>query len=809
MNRYVCVHGHFYQPPRENPWLEEIETQDSAYPYHDWNERVNAECYAPNTASRILDDKGHILNIINNYSLMSFNFGPTLLSWMEKLQPEAYQAILEADQLSQKKFFGHGAALAQAYSHMIMPLANPADKRTQVIWGIKDFEFRFKRKPEGMWLPETAVDVTTLEILADQGITFTILSPYQAKRARRLGSMDWYDAANGRVDPQKSYLCRLPSGKSIVLLFYDGPISRDVAFSDVLTNGGNFARRLLGAFPEGNNEKRLVNIATDGETYGHHHRFGNMALSYCLYTIEKEKPTGITIYAEFLANNPPQDEVEVFENSSWSCAHGVERWRSDCGCCIGGNPAWNQKWRAPLRETLDWLRDKLMPLYEREMKIFCPDPWGVRDEYIVVILDRSRDNVDVFLNRFAVKDLSSAEKVRMLKLLEMQRHAMLMFTSCGWFFDDIAGIESTQIIQYAARAIQLAKEINGIDLEPEFLKRLENAPGNTLEYKNGALVYQKKIKPDIVDLLGVGAHYAISSLFEDFPEAEQIYCYTIYAKEYQVFKSGKQRLAMGQALIRSETTWEEYAIDFAVLHFGDYNINGGVRPHQVTEGTFAALKDQLKEKFQRNNIPEVIQLMNEHFGEHNYSLWDLFKNEQGKILNEVFNSTLESIETHLRGIYEYYYPLMQVRPDFRFPLPKALSMTVEFIINRDMVTVMEGEPLDLEQLEKLVREMKRWSFTRDKESLAFVAGKRIDQLMAEFVKNVQDFVLLRTVCEFLRVLEPLALPLNFWRSQNIYFSVLKSVYPKMKRKADDGDQMMHKWMVYFDSLGKFLKVKHG
>ncbi|MFW6150924.1 MAG: DUF3536 domain-containing protein, partial [Chloroflexota bacterium] len=382
MERYVCVHGHFYQPPRENPWLEAVELQDSAYPYHDWNERITAECYAANGVSRILDAEGRITQIVNNYESISFNFGPALLAWMEGHAPEAYRRILEADRASQERFSGHGSALAQCYNHMIMPLANDRDKHTQVLWGIRDFERRFGRKPEGMWLPETAVDLRTLEVLAELGVRFTLLAPRQAKRVREAGAEEWEDVSGGQVDPKTAYTVRLPSGRSLQVLFYDGPVSRAVAFEGLLSDGERFARRLMDAFGQSEEGAQIGHIATDGESYGHHHRYGDMALAYALHTIEREGLARISNYGEYLEKNPPTHEVEIVENSSWSCVHGIERWRSDCGCSTGGHPGWKQAWREPLRQALDWLRDEMASGYEEEAGRLLKDPWHARDEYI-------------------------------------------------------------------------------------------------------------------------------------------------------------------------------------------------------------------------------------------------------------------------------------------------------------------------------------------------------------------------------------------------------------------------------------------
>ncbi len=398
MEKYVCIHGHFYQPPRENPWLEEVELQDSAKPYHDWNDRITAECYGPNAASRLLDEQRKIMDIVNNYSKMSFNFGPTLLSWLEDQRPDVYEHLLEADKESMKHFGGHGAAMAQCYNHMIMPLANRRDKVTQIKWGIRDFESRFGRKPEGMWLPETAVDSESLEIMAEHGIKFTILAPRQCSKIRKIGEEEWIDVSGERVDPRLPYLCRLGNGMEMTLFFYDGHISQDIAFKGLLKSGADLANRLLGTLDDKSEyDSQLVHVATDGETYGHHHYHGDMALAFAVNHIESNNLAKITIYAEFLEKHNAVYEAEIFENSSWSCVHGVERWQSNCGCCSGMNPNWHQKWRGPLRGAFDWLRDNVCQIYEDQMSKWTDDPWKCRDNYIDLILDRSDENIEKFI----------------------------------------------------------------------------------------------------------------------------------------------------------------------------------------------------------------------------------------------------------------------------------------------------------------------------------------------------------------------------------------------------------------------------
>ncbi|OGO07717.1 MAG: hypothetical protein A2Y92_01135 [Chloroflexi bacterium RBG_13_57_8] len=497
MERYICIHGHFYQPPRENPWLEEIEWQESAYPYHDWNERVTAECYLPNAASRILDGEGYISRLVSNYARMSFNFGPTLLAWMEKNDPATYRAIIESDREGRRRFSGHGPAIAQAYNHLIMPLANHRDRYSQVAWGIRDFEHRFGRKPEGMWLPETAVDLETLDIMAEQGLKFTILAPHQARRTRRIGTSGWKDVSGGVVDITRAYMVNLPSGGRINVFFFHGPIANAVSFQDILKNGDKFASTLLGAFPEKKEGPQLVHIATDGENYGHHHRFADMALAYALQKIEENKLAQLTCYGEFLEKNPPTHEAEIIEKTSWSCVHGVDRWWSDCRDTVGASnhPDWNQKWRTPLRNAFDFLRDNLAGKYEENAGRLLKDPWAARDGYIDVILDRSPGSVNRFFAQYAARGLNAEERATALKLLELQRHAMLMYTSCGWYFDEISRPEPVQVMQYAGRVVELARELFSDDTEEAFLKVLEQAKSNIPAQGDGRRVFENLVRP--------------------------------------------------------------------------------------------------------------------------------------------------------------------------------------------------------------------------------------------------------------------------------------------------------------------------
>lgn len=612
MERYVCLHGHFYQPPRENPWLEIIEPQDSAAPFRDWNERITFECYAANAAARILNQHGQITRIVNNYSKMSFNFGPTLLSWLEIKHPSVYGAVLEADKESRRIFSGHSSAMAQVYNHMILPLAHERDKYTQIRWGIRDFEFRFGHLPEGMWLSETAVDLQSLDMMAESGIQFTVLSPQQARQTRKIGARTWKDSSVEKIDPSKAYLINLQSGRKMNIFFYDEPVSRAVAFERLLENGETFAKRLLNAFSDSRHHPQLVHIATDGETYGHHHKFGDMALAYAIHHIESKHLAKLTNYAEFLDMHPPTDEVQIFENSSWSCPHGVERWRSDCGCRIGAHPKWSQAWRLPLREALDGLRDGAALLFEKKAGKYLKDPWNARNEYIRVILDRSEARKERFLIEHAVRELNAQEKVTVFKCLELQRYAMLMYTSCAWFFDELSGIETVQILQYAGRVVQLAEEISGKSFQAHFLDQLVKAKSNIEEHQDGKRIYQKFVKPAMVSLAKIGALYAESALFRKYSDRTRIYCYMIERKDEHFFESDKTKLVVGQIEVKSETTGEIASLIFVSHDCGKGHVDVGVREFTDQE-TYQTLIRDFEEVFSKGASPEVFQIMDKHY----------------------------------------------------------------------------------------------------------------------------------------------------------------------------------------------------
>jgi len=770
--KYVCVHGHFYQPPRENPSLEAIELQDSAYPYHDWNERVTAECYAPNAISRLLDDQQRIVKLVNNYSQMSFNFGPTLLLWMEQKEPALLEEIREADKMSQQRFGGYGSAIAQVYNHMILPLAHPRDKETQVIWGIRDFVARFGRQPEGMWLPETAVDIPSLEALVTQGIRFTILAPRQAKRVRRHGSRNWKNVSGGRIDPSRAYYVRLPSKRTIAVFFYDGPISQAVAFEGLLSDGKRFADRLMGGFSDQRTWPQLSHIATDGESYGHHHHFGEMALTYALNNIDSGGVAKLTNYGQFLELYPPDHLVEIVENTSWSCVHGVERWRSNCGCNSGGHPEWNQEWRAPLRNALDWLRDTLAPTFEQQAAALLRDPWAARNDYTDVILNRADENVAAFLGKHATRDLNREEQIRALKMLEMQRHAMLMYTSCGWFFDELSGLETVQVMHYAGRAIQLARETTGAEqLEAQFCEKLREAKSNLREYGNGEEIYKKWVAPGIVTADKVMGHYAVSSLFETYGDKTKVYCYAVERQQYGVETEGRVRLAVGRGRVRSEITKEETALSFAVLHLGDHNITGGVREFS-DDNRFQELRNKLHEAFGRADTAAVIRILDEEFRKSTFSLRSLFRDEQRHIIDLILKDTLGTVSGSFRSMYENQAPLMRFLNTLSVPVPPAFVSVASVALSSQLQQALERPDVDAAAVKALLREAELNKVALDKTTLEFTIRKRLEAQASAFHQNPNDFETLKRLHTLLDVASELPFPVHLWEAQNLCFAPL-------------------------------------
>jgi alpha-amylase/alpha-mannosidase (GH57 family) len=810
MDRFVCIHGHFYQPPRENPWLEAVEAQDSAYPYHDWNERITAECYAANARARILDGENRIVAIVNNYASMSFNFGPTLLSWLEARRPDVYAAILEADRASAKRFSGHGSAIAQPYNHAILPLADSRDKATQVAWGVRDFERRFGRRPEGMWLPETAVDTVSLEALAAAGIRFTILSPHQASHVRPAGGSEWVEVPAEGIDPTRPYRVALPSGREIAVFFFDGPVSRAVAFDPVLlSRGDHLAERLLGAFDDSRGRPELVHVASDGETYGHHHRHGDMALAYALRTIEEAGRARLTNYGEFLETHPPTDEVRIVELTSWSCAHGVERWRSHCGCRTDAHPAWRQDWRAPLREALDGLRDALAPLYEKGAGELFRDPWAARDDYVEVILDRAPETLGRYLVRHGRRALQSAERIRALKLLEMQRHAQLMYTSCGWFFDDIGGIEARQILQYAGRALELCRELfPGVDLETPFVATLSAAKSNVPESGDGRRIYEDTVGSARVTLERVAAHYAVHSLFTEYADVAPVYCYRVEREDYRRTASGRARLALGRVHVTSAITEESERVVFGVLHLGDHNLSGGVLPF-AGEEEYDALVREISAPFAAADLTETLRLVDRRFGSDVYTLRLLFRDEQRQVVRIILASALEHADDVYHRLYEEHAPLMRFLSGHGVRLPRGFAIAAERALATGFKRALERPLPEVPTMRALLEEAGRAGITLHEDGLGLALEQTLARLSDRLAGKPDDAVLIDAFESVVAIARSLRFEVDFGRAQNVYYELAGTVLPVMRRSAEAGSASAAHWVERFTALGEELAVRVG
>jgi alpha-amylase/alpha-mannosidase (GH57 family) len=729
---YVTIHGHFYQPPRENPYLETIERQPSAYPYHDWNERIYHECYRPNAFARILNDQGEVVNIVNNFEYLSFNIGPTLMSWLEKYDVEVYQRILEGDRKSCERFHGHGNAIAQVYNHIIMPLANERDKYTQIRWGKEDFRSRFGRDPEGMWLAETAVDYATLKALIDEGIRFTILAPSQAERCRVMSSEDdpnpqWHEVGGGQIDPTRPYRCFINEKDYIDIFFYDGPISRDMGFNDVLSNSHHFTGRLGQAVRGDRRPAQLINVATDGETFGHHKGGTEKCLAYAFTYEFPQQEWTVTNFAHYLSIDPPTWEVVLKPVTAWSCSHGVNRWQDDCGC--GGDGLWHQKWRRPLRNALNWLRDEIVQIYEDVAPKYFHTHWQARDEYIKVIRDRSSDNVKAFLNSFQCRSLSPSEQIDALRLLEMQRYSLLIYTSCAWFFEEISRPEGVQILRYAGRVIELAGDIAGVQLEPAFLKQIALAPSNIDSFGNGAEIYQQLVKSAQVGFEQVVAHYAISSLFDTYSLQERIYCYEISQVNYQKQMMGALSLAMGQVRLTSEVTWESVNLAFSVLHLGGWDFHCCIQPFSGRTA-YNQIKDELFNILNTASAAQTILAMNNLFGKSTFNLQHLFVEERHRIVELVSNATKTRLDQVYAQIYRDNYSILLAFQREGLPVPQELQVAAEVTLsNRILKTICSLEQLayEPEQIKNYLTELRASATEADRMScqLKIDRGKEI------------------------------------------------------------------------------------
>jgi len=792
--RHICIHGHFYQPPRENPWLEEIENQPSAHPFHDWNERVTFECYTANTQAKILDEHCRVRAVGNNYEKISFDIGPTLLSWLEEHARHTYQAILEADAVSNKRRSGHGNAIAAPYNHMIMPLASRRDKITQIIWGLEDFKKRFHRDSEGIWLPETAVDRETLEILAEYGIRFTILAPAQCARFRTSSKSGWAKLHPGSIDPSRPYVCRLSRGLSISLFFYDGPISQAIAFEHLLHSGEELKNRLLEAFSPTRSWAQLVTIATDGESYGHHHRFGEMALAYVLEKLSENQTVTLTNYGEFLERHPATAEAEVIENSSWSCPHGLGRWSEDCGCRIAHKPDWNQKWRAPLRQALDLLRDRVDAIFQDRAAGLFKQPWEARDKYIGVILDRA--GVGRFLALHASKKLTAVEKEQAIKLLEMQRNRMLMYTSCGWFFDDISGIEAMQILRYAARVAQLAAPYDGRLLE-EFLEKLAPAVSNMKPNLSADELFRQRIHPQLTELSHVAAHITIASVFDEVPCKASLYSYDIRIADRARYDSEERTMVISRLIVHSRITTERKAFVAVVTYFGGVDLRCSVDQFRG-KAKYLAMQQDLSETFARQSSTELVRKLDTYFPGSYFGLRDLFVDRRREILDRVTRSMYEEQAAEMERFYKKNRGMAQLLGNDAMQIPDTFLVAAEFVLNR-----MLGRELDKisravfpDQLRSVLQEMIFWNIRGDTSGAERLIRDRILALVKDLQTNPWDERLFEQIRSLVALSRDLDLPLDLSEAQIVFFRLVHALSSPREKELP----------LFFVNLAEMLSV---
>ena len=794
---YVVIHGHFYQPPRENPWIEQIEVEPGAAPYHDWNARVTAECYRPNSVARVYDGQGRILDIVDNYQHISFNFGPTLIGWLKDQAPNTYAKILEADARSLAAL-GYGNALAQAYSHPILPLARPRDRETQVIWGLKDFEHRFRRPAVAMWLPETAVNYPTLGTLVDHGMKFVILSPYQAKRIRPLAGGEWR-AAPGNLDSTQAYRCFLPGPgddprkrRFIDVFFYNGEVAADISFGDLLTDSYRLANRLVEDFSPERARPQLLHVATDGENYGHHKKFGELALAHVLTQVLPQQGFQLTNYAAFLELAPPRLEVELSlgpdgEGSSWSCAHGVGRWKENCGCSTGGQPAWNQRWRKPLRESFDFLNDKLAAIFEAQGRQYFKDPWQARNAYVDVILDRGNGVLEDFFAAQGVPKLKDDDRVAALKLLEMQRHSLLMYASCGWFFADISGLESLQVIKYAARALQLGQDFTSEPLEAPFLKILERAVSNVPKEGNGLTIYQKRIKPAVVDYPKVANQWVISWLKDRERQCpHHIYHYRAEAADLEEKTQGSMQVAAGRLHLASGITLESRSLAFFTAFLGSYLYRTQVQPHPSPQ-EFLALRDEFFRVLEET--PEdLIPFMVRRLGETYYSIHDVFKEEKLRVFQDLLWHHQEEALELIAHNFEETRPLLKAMAVEGLPMPRLYRALGEITMNRRLVELlrrMEPEPSSLaasEEILEVIQDAQLMGLKLETHEGARILGRLLHRHVQDLAESFAAETVTR-LSDFLSFVGRLPLTLELTRAQNFLFDLMRDRFPEVAAHA--------------------------
>jgi hypothetical protein len=618
--------------------------------------------------------------------------------------------------------------------------------------------------------------------MAEAGIRFTILAPRQARRWRKLGTKDWEEVPDG-IDPSRAYLCRLPSGRSIVLFFYDAIVSRQVAFERLLDSGERFLDRLFQGFDDRREHAQLMHIATDGESYGHHHPHGDMALAYALNRLAQHPAVRLTNYGEFLELHPPEWEVEIHPNSSWSCAHGVERWRSDCGCRFRGD--WHQRWRGPLRAALDGLKVQLDHLFSTRGRECFPNPWAARNAYIQVVLSRDYDEaaphqgeddeaVRTLLARHGHPDLDAAQIIDALRLLEMQLDAMLMFTSCGWFHDELSGIEPVQCLFYAARAIYLAKQFHR-DFEPEFVAALDSAPSNVARYQDGRGVWEQLVRPAVVDLDRVLAHVAISLIYGlhggDAPQ--RAYSFDFGAIDHEVRSRGSGHLAVGRLWVRSRRTWNQAETQFVVVHFGGLDFHA-VLSQDMEPAPFAAFQARLLKTYRCGSLADVTSLVAQEFPGRAHRLDDLFRDEQRRIIGIILEDRIADYQRTFERLANQDEELLNRLGQLSYPIPKPLHAAASSYLDlhlRDQIArLVRGEAASLDVIERLRERGRAWNYQPEHVLLEKTLSESLLQTLEELDPNADVADITSRADRLLAAVALLGLEPDLWQVQNRFLN---------------------------------------